>query len=209
MEGASAFISGIPFVFVSRRFPGRMLFTCAHELGHLLAHHEPNSEFAIFDAEEVIDHSNRSHEERFAHSFASALLLPRAGLGIVLNKVRTLANVPPDDAVGDIELLYASRIFGVSFEVAARRCEDLQLLPKGGARSLNEKLKEEYGSAEKRAESLHLPPRPEVSFQPVPNVLLSSVVKKIRGGELSVGRASMMLGLSIGDLLAANAAASS
>lgn len=203
IDGASAYLSGIPFIFVAARFPARMLFTCAHELGHVLAHLDPQKDFAMIDSDSEIRHS-KSSTERFAHAFASAVLIPRAGLGIVLKKVREFSGLPSDSPIGDVELLYVSRIFGVSFEVAARRCEDVDLLPRGAAASLNEKLKAEYGSAEKRADLLNLPPRTSVSFPPLPPELLTSVIEKIRHGELSLGRASMMLDLSIGDLLSAN-----
>jgi Zn-dependent peptidase ImmA (M78 family) len=206
LEGASAYIKGTPFMFVATRFPARMLFTCAHELGHVLAHHDAAADFAMIDSAADLDnHHSRSGTERFAHAFASALLIPLAGLGIVLKKVRESAGSPSESPIGDVELLYVARIFGVSFEVAARRCEDADLLPRGSAVSLNEKLKEEYGSAEKRADMLNLPPRVPISFPPMPQRLLASVVEHIRAGDLSIGRASMMLGLSIGDLLAANA----
>jgi len=204
-EGASAYVDGIPFIFVSARFPPRMLFTCAHELGHLLAHHDPEADFATIDSStDLQEHHSHSVSERFAHAFASALLIPPAGLGIVLKKIRQLANIPEQSPLGDVEMLYVSRVFGVSFEVAARRCEDLDLLPRGGAVSLNNTLKEMYGSAEKRAEMLHLPPRPVISFPPLPLTLVNSAVERIRKGEVSIGRASMMLGLSIKDLLTAN-----
>jgi Zn-dependent peptidase ImmA (M78 family) len=47
-EGASVVAQGHPFIFVSARFSGRMLFTLAHELGHLITHHNDAS-YAIFD----------------------------------------------------------------------------------------------------------------------------------------------------------------
>ena len=69
----------------------------------------------------------------------------------------------------------------------------------------NEKLKSDFESAEKRAERLGLPPRAAINFPPLPHAILNSAVERIRAGELSIGKASMILGLSIGDLLAANA----
>jgi hypothetical protein len=81
----------------------------------------------------------------------------------------------------------------------------LGLLPKGGAISLNEALKKKYGSPEKRAEAAGLPPRPEVRFPRLPPRLLRAAVEKVRSGEISVGKASSILGLSIADVLAVNA----
>src|SRR5260370_20822590 len=42
-EGASVIVDGYPFIFVSPRFSGRILFTFAHEIGHLVTHHKSNS----------------------------------------------------------------------------------------------------------------------------------------------------------------------
>lgn len=205
-EGASAYFEGVPFVFLGARYPARMLFTCAHELGHLVAHHDPRADFAEIDAMKDIESQRSSNQkERFAHAFASALLLPPTGVGIVLKKIREMKKIPLDSAVGDVELLYLARIYGVSFAAAARRCEDLGLLPRGGANSLDQKLKEDFESAEQRAEKLGLPPRAKIVFPLLPAALLKKAVDRIRHGELSVGRASMILGLSIGDLVAANA----
>jgi Zn-dependent peptidase ImmA (M78 family) len=207
LDGASAYFDGVPFVFVSARFPPRMLFSLAHECGHLVAHHNPAQSFAIID--ETTDAEgpssfNEANEERYANVFASALLMPRVSVGVALKKIREMAKIT-QDAVGDLEIGYLARIFGVSFWAAARRCEDLALIPSGGAASLNEKLVKEYGSAEKRAEQVGLPPRQEVSFPPVPQTLLASAVDRIRSGELSVGRAATLLGLSVEDIMVANA----
>jgi hypothetical protein len=49
LDGASAFFDGVPFAFVSARFPPRMLFTLAHECAHLVAHHDPAESFAVID----------------------------------------------------------------------------------------------------------------------------------------------------------------
>jgi Zn-dependent peptidase ImmA (M78 family)/transcriptional regulator with XRE-family HTH domain len=207
MDGASAYFDGVPYVFVSNRFPPRMLFTLAHELGHILAHHDPTESFATFDESREDEPDLRPSakgEESYAHAFASCLLMPSAGVGIALQKIRAAYKVKEDSPVGDIEVLALSRIFGLSFAAAARRCEDLRLLPRGGARSLDDWLKKEYGSAEKRAESVGLPPRPKIEFPRVPERLLASAIEQIRAGKISVGRASAVLGISISDLLTAN-----
>ncbi len=205
LDGASAVLNGIPFVFVARRFAPRMLFTLAHEIGHLLAHHD-QEEFATIDLlPESGKRQAHGKNEQFAHAFASCLLLPQQGVALVLRKVRELGKVPIDAPVGDIEISYLARIFGVSFEVAARRCEDLKLLPRGAAASLNNELKVKYGSAEKRADALGLPARPEIIFPALPSGLVGSAIDRVRKGELSLGRVSLALGLSIPELLVANA----
>lgn len=206
IDGASAYFDGIPFVFVSTRFPPRMLFTLAHEIGHLVAHHDARESFAVVDETtdpEGLQGVRKGPEELYADAFASALLLPPAGVGVALKKVREATNVSGDQ-IGDLEIAYLARIFGVSFWAAARRCEDLKLLPRGGAASFNEKLIREFGSAEKRADEVGLPPRREIQFPAVPQPLLLSVVESIRAGDMSIGRGAAILGLSISDLMAAN-----
>ncbi len=206
-DGASAFFDGVPFAFVSARFRGRMLFTLAHECGHLVSHHNPEDSFAIID--EAIEDApvadpKRASSERYADAFASALLMPSMSTGLTLKKVREIAKIT-DNEIGDLEIGYLARIFGVSFWAAARRCEDLSLLPRGGAAALNDRIAKEYGSAEKRGDEAGLPPRPEIDFPRVPWPLMASAVERVRAGELSVGRAAAIVGLSISDLMAANA----
>lgn len=204
-EGASAYVAGQPFVFLAERFAPRMLFTLAHEIAHLIGHHRADEGFAIVDTNtERRPPAGRNAPEFYAHAFASCLLMPRQGVGIALRKIREMEQ-HPNDMLGDLEILLLSRIYGVSFYAAARRCEDLGLLPKGGAASLNETLTKKYGSPEKRAEAAHLPSRPETRFPKIPTALLEGAIQKVRSGEMSVGRASSILGLSIADLLAANA----
>jgi Zn-dependent peptidase ImmA (M78 family) len=206
VDGASAIVNGYPFIFVSPRFPPRMLFTLAHEVGHLITHHHLNEEFACLDLLNETGKIKRSSKksESFADAFASCLLLPRAGVGIALKKVRELGN-STSDAIGDIEILYLSRIFGVSFQAAAVRCEDLSLLPRGGAISIYDKLVKDHGSPEKRAEEINLPPRPKIEFPTVPRHLVDAAIQKIKTGEMSVGRASTALNLSIADIMAHHA----
>jgi Zn-dependent peptidase ImmA (M78 family)/transcriptional regulator with XRE-family HTH domain len=204
-EGASAYIEGLPFVFLAESFGPRMLFTLAHEIGHLIGHHDPRQSFAVVDAQtEKRTRSKKNIAEFYAHAFASCLLMPKAGLGITLRKIREMQR-ESNTALGDLEILLLSRIYGVSFYAAARRCEDLSLLPRGAAISLNETLKKEYGSPEKRADAANLPPRADVRFPRMPPALLRAATEKVRAGEISIGKASSILGLSIADLLTANA----
>jgi len=204
IDGASAFVDNSAFAFVSTRFSGRMLFTLAHELGHLVAHHG-NESFALIDEdiESTPDGQDRD-KEAYANAFASALLMPRQSVGITLKTVRRLAK-SDSDQLGDTEINLLSRIYGVSFWAAARRCEDLELIPRGGAYALHTKLVELHGSAEQRADELGLPPRPEIRFPKVPWPLLQAAVANVRAGEMSVGKAASALGISIADLYSANA----
>lgn len=206
VDGASAIIAGRAFIFLAPlSFRPRMLFTLAHELGHLIGQHHEQEDFAALDEAEHVGtiRKQRKQIEQYADAFASNLLLPETGVAVALRKIKEHYRLGTNQ-VGDIELLYLARIFGVSFEVAARRCEDLTLLPRGGARSLYQKIVKEHGSPEKRADKAGLPPRAEIELPIAPPQLLEGAVERIRAGHLSVGRASVLLRISIQDLFAAN-----
>lgn len=203
IDGASAIFGGIPFVFLAEQFRPRMLFTLAHEIGHIIAHHEPGQSFAVVDFSAERPRKRKNALEFYAHAFASSLLLPGRGVAIALERIRAMGE-RRNQPIGDIELLYLSRIFGVSFYAAARRCEDLELLPRGGAASLDYAVRKSFGSPEKRAEEIGIPPRPEIEFPRLPEPLLASAIERIRAGEISIGRASEVLGFSISDLIDAN-----
>jgi Zn-dependent peptidase ImmA (M78 family) len=205
-EGASALVDGYAFVFVSPRFSGRMLFTLAHEIGHLITHHKSRRS-VVFDLATQIGDGRRvhTHSEAFVNAFASVLLLPAAGVGAALQQIRELLEVRAE-VVGDVELLYLARFFGVSFDVAARRCEDLELLPRGGAKSLSDYLRDNFGGAEKRAAALRLPPRPNVVIPRVSGNLLEAAAEKVKRGELSIGWVTDRLGCSISDFYASRLA---
>jgi Zn-dependent peptidase ImmA (M78 family) len=205
IDGASAYIDGLPFAFVSERFPPRMLFTLAHEIGHLVAHHDPTASFAILDSEsEFLGKGRNNKVEFYAHAFASCLLMPARGVAVALHKIRSMQQTVGDE-IGDLDILLLAQIYGVSFYVAARRCETLELLPKGGAKSLTDVITKKYGSPEKRAREANLPPRPSLEFSRVPEALLLATLNRVRSGDLSIGKASSVLGLSIADVLNANA----
>jgi Zn-dependent peptidase ImmA (M78 family) len=203
-EGASVVADGYPFVFVSPRFSGRMLFTLAHEVGHLITHHRDTNRWVNFDLAGQIGSRGRysSQSEFFVNAFASVLLLPTRGVGKFLRQVRrTLrATNPAIGGVGDVEILYLSRFYGVSFEVAARRCEDLQLLPSGGAKSLTDYLRDNFGGPEKRAASLGLPSRSTVHIPRVSANLLKFAAQKVEQGEVSIGWVTDRLNCSINDV---------
>jgi Zn-dependent peptidase ImmA (M78 family) len=204
-EGASAYVAGLPFIFLAESFGPRMLFTLAHEIGHLIGHHDLDKDFAVVDTQtEKRTQAGKNATEFYAHAFASCLLMPKSGVGLTLRKIREMQK-GSDNQLGDLEILLLARIYGVSFYAAARRCEDLGLLPRGGAISFNEILTKQYGSPEKRAEAANLPPRAAFRFPRMPTALLKAATEKVRTGEMSIGKASSILGLSIADLLTENA----
>jgi Zn-dependent peptidase ImmA (M78 family) len=207
-EGASTVIDGHAFIFISRRtFAPRMLFTLAHELGHIIAHHGEES-FAVLDVPGDIQvmRPRRRAEEGFADAFASCLLLPRHGLGIALKTIRKTLH-STNEQIGDVELLYLSRIFGVSFQVAAKRCEDLGLLPNAGAASLYDNVRKLHGNPEKYATKIGLPERGDIDFPVLPPHLVRDAISGIREGRVSAGRVASILKLNIADIFRINAGA--
>ncbi|MEL7200390.1 MAG: ImmA/IrrE family metallo-endopeptidase [Pseudomonadota bacterium] len=200
-EGASLIIGGHPFIFVSPRFSGRMLFTLAHELGHVIAHHQSGNG-AIFEKASEIGGWRQRKREAFVDAFASVFLMPAHGVGVMLKKVREHLEVKRE-AVGDIEILILARYYGVSFDVAARRCEILELLPPGGARSLSDNLNKEHGSAEKRAELAGLPPRVNVPLPQISNNLYKAACEAVKNEKNSIGWIADNFGVSINDIFAA------
>lgn len=110
-EGVSIIAGAYCFIFISPRFLARMLFTLAHELGHLIAHHE-YGKAAIFDgASQIGAWHQRTLGERFVDAFASVLLLPEVGVARALKAIRKALNTSSGE-IGDIEILYLARFFG-------------------------------------------------------------------------------------------------
>ncbi len=202
-EGASIISGGYSFIFISPRFPGRMLFTLAHELGHLIAHHR-ESDAAVFDKPSQIGGAKRKDKsESFVDMFASVFLMPERGVAIALKKIREMYGVRSDQ-LGDVEIIVLARLFGVSFEAAAYRCENLELLPTGGAKALYDHLRKEHGGPEKRADQLGLPPRINTVFPKISPLLVQHINKLISSGDISVGWAADQFGLSIDDIYSGN-----
>jgi Zn-dependent peptidase ImmA (M78 family) len=203
-EGVSAFAGGHAVILLApRSFRPRMLFTLAHETGHLVARHgQRNEDFAFMDSEVGGGiGAGRQNDERFADAFASSLLLPRSGVLRTLELVRQ--HFRATGPLGDVEILALSRIYNVSFEVAARRCEYLGLLPGRGARALYQRISDDFGNPERRAEELGLAPRGEIPMQTSPS-LVAEAARLVRDGRLSAGRAAELVNVPVTMLFAAN-----
>lgn len=200
-EGASLLYRGYVFVFVSPRFAGRMLFTLAHELGHALAHHS-EAEARLETASEI-GHGH-SAAERFVDAFASSFLLPAQGVARFLSVLRGSLGVERDE-IGDIEIQYLARFYGVSFEVAARRCESLDLLPRGGAVSLTQHVNKSHGNAERRAQQLGLPERPKITIPLISPQIQLALFNAIDDGRVSLSWASEWFSTSVESLYSLHA----
>lgn len=200
-DGASAIINNLVFLILSQRFSGRMLFTLAHELAHILNHHE-KGDFIYVDKKINLTRSEDKNKiEGFANAFASCLLLPEIGVGKMLNKIREINQISFDAPLSDVEILFIARFYGVSFDVAAFRCETLGLLPIGGSYSLSQQLRTDFGSAEKRADQLGIPLREEVNFPGAPDFILDKALDLIEKEEYSIGKIADMLSISVNTLL--------
>jgi Zn-dependent peptidase ImmA (M78 family) len=201
VAGGCAILAGGAFIFVSCKTDVETLFICAHELAHLaiMSARRKDNVGAVLDPAGDGTPPIMSPYEHFANAFAVELLIPLRGLGVALRKIRRLLRAS-GDAVGDVELLYLSRIFGVPFLAIAKRCERARLLPKGGAATLHEFLIKKFGGPESRAEALGLPPRPTIKIAPVPRVIEMATIDRIRKGEISIEQASAALSWPTTDL---------
>jgi hypothetical protein len=148
-----------------------------------------NSEAAVLDVLRNGVSSVRSPYEYFADAFARELLVPSQGLGIAVQETRKQLKVA-GGPIGDIELLYLSRIFGVSFLVIAKRCEEATLLPKRGAVALYRVLVEEFGGPEERADMLKLPPRRDIEIPSVPYSIQVDTIQRIKNDSVAMQLAS-------------------
>ncbi len=159
--GGCAVIAGQPLIFVSKSDGTQQLFTCAHELAHVILLSSQGESAVVDRIGDSLGTAKNPHEH-FADNVALRLLIPQKGLGIALKETRRILRA--SGALGDVELLYVSRIFGVSFLAMCKRCEQANLLPRGGATALDRFLSEKFGGAEQRAAQLDLPPRPRFSL---------------------------------------------
>jgi hypothetical protein len=198
ISGASAIVNGKPFIFVSTAMDVDGLYVSARQLGNILLM-PLRGKLACVEAAHEVSHGPLGPYKRFSDYFAMELLIPAKGIAVALKEVRDLLRVS-NPAIGDVELLLLARIFGVSFLIAARRCEKVGILPRGGATLLNRILLEKHGGADKRAEEAKLPPRPQVRISPMSRSLASRTATCVREGILSLHEAERNLGWPSGYL---------
>lgn len=205
IESACLLVEGIPLLVVSNDLGFQQLRACARELGHLLAiaSRTTTGNEAHITPRLTLGASWRAGpSEHFAANLAIELLIPTVGLGRALRRVRELLKVT-NRALGDVEIMYLARIFGVTFLDAARKCEHARLLPLGGANAMGDFLERKFGGPEKRANDLGLPDRPGVAFPLAPVSFLSTLKSRIAAAEFSHAQAADALGTSEDALAAA------
>lgn len=121
IENVDAFsieVSGRPIVISTPRRSNNVFrhrFTCAHEIGHLLLHHDARPGDPL--------------QEREADEFAAAFLTPKVEIGAVLPNRIDLAEL---DRLG--------RIWGVSIESLIRRMSELRLASEASIRRAYQRL---------------------------------------------------------------------
>ncbi len=203
-EGVSLIAGNYCFIFVSPRFEARMLFTLGHEIGHIICHHR-NENKAIFDSPKSVGTFGRySIRESFADAFSSCLILPDMGLAKSIIEFKRFYEIEDED-ISDFEISLLSHFYGVSFQVAARRCEDLELIPRGSSHLITDMITKRFGSPEKRAKELGVPPRKKIDFPVISASLAEAIVEKLDNGSFSIGWASDRFGLSIGEIFSLHA----
>lgn len=206
-EGISLIAGNYCFIFVSPRFAGRMLFTIGHEFGHLISDHREVGYARFEKPSEIGTFGKSSRVEAFVDAFSSCLLVPDTGIGKFLTFL-SQQDMMVGGRITDREILYIARFFGVSFDVAGLRLENLGLIPEGLTFNLSNHLRGAYGSPEKRADFLHISPRSQIVIPRISPILSKALISAISDGEVSVGWASNSFGFSIGEIFAEQAKAS-
>lgn len=157
-----------------------MLYTLAHELGHLLAHRDT----PIVDE----DLWAKTPKEQFANAFAASLLMPRAGVQELFSSIYHSRST-----FTDVDVIHMSRHFGVSFRAMLYRLQGLRLIAPGMA----EQLLAAYGKAGtgpmKRAEEAGLGSEKYAFWRPLPERYVFLALRAYRNEELSIGRLAEML----------------
>ena len=200
VAAACCFIAQRPFIILSARVSSETLYASARQLGHLftLSTRAKAGVSAIMEPSGTGEHPPRGIYQRFADVLALEVLIPARGLALALRRIRTTLRVS-QSAIGDIEILYASRLFGVSFAALARRCERCGLLPSGAAKVLCDFIDTRFGGPEARATQLALPPAHSAIVPLLPRGMALQLAKRIEDGNLAPDVAAVRLGWTLAD----------
>ena len=162
--------SVVSAIVVNRRDWGeRQRFTVAHELGHL-----------------ALDVAPKVDDEKSAHRFAGAFLMPAAALRAKVGRTR--------NAIGWSELFELKRIFGVSVQALTHRCRELGII----RNPLFRQLFDEFNRRGWRSPSYREPWALEGEE---PKRFNRLCLRALAEGALSESRAAELLGLSVRDLV--------
>ncbi|MGQ2968562.1 MAG: ImmA/IrrE family metallo-endopeptidase [Allorhizobium sp.] len=197
VEGASYRNGGSAIVAIAERNDIRMLYTLAHEICHLLVDIDNDPNATVWIDENVFTSSAKDvrESEFFANEFAACLLIPAGGLVAELKRLRMQADRP--EQLVAYEIAAIARKFGTSFVVAARRCESLMLLDRGGSAILDAEIQGRFGSAEKFADSFGIPPRGKIDWHYPAKITLEALESRLLSGDLSVTRVHELLGIKL------------
>lgn len=159
----------VPVIVVNRKDWGeRQRFTLAHELGHM-----------------VMDVSAKVDDEKAAHRFAGAFLMPADALWAEIGRHRT--------SIGGSELFYLKQLFGVSVQAITYRCKDLGIF----SESLFRRLFHEFSRLGWRS-----PPyrEPHAMSGEEPTRFRRLTFRALAENAISEPKAAELLGLSMREL---------
>jgi Zn-dependent peptidase ImmA (M78 family) len=164
---------------IARTIP-HMLYTLAHELGHLLAHRDT----PIVDEELWV----KTPKEQFSNAFAASLLMPRAGVQELFASIyRSRATFT------DVDVIHMSRHFGVSFRAMLYRLQSLRLIAPGMVQQLLDAGGKAGVGPTRRAEEAGLGAEKHAFWRPLPERYVFLALRAYRSGELSIGRLAELL----------------
>ena len=159
----------VPVIVVNRKdWRERQFFTLAHELGHL-----------------VMDVAPRLDEERAAHRFAGAFLMPAEALWAKIGKHRS--------SVGLAELIEVKQLFGASVQAVTYRCKDLGIF----SETLFRRLFDRFARFGWRT---HPYKEPRAVEGEEPKRFERLTLRALAEGAVSEARAAELLGLSVCEL---------
>jgi Zn-dependent peptidase ImmA (M78 family) len=104
-----------PVILVNARdHANRKRFTCAHELGHFVQHEDAPDTYEYIDFRDALSTTGADPDERFANTFAAALLMPVAEVQRLYDEGRSTSEM--------------SYYFGVSQDAMTFRLKNLGLV---------------------------------------------------------------------------------
>ncbi len=159
----------VPVIVVNRKDWGeRQRFTLGHEVGHM-----------------VMDVSAKVDDEKAAHRFAGAFLMPADALWAEIGRHRT--------SIGGRELFYLKQLFGVSVQAITYRCKDLGIF----SESLFRRLFHEFSRLGWRS-----PPykEPYARSAEEPTRFKRLTLRALAEGAISEPKAAELLGLTVREL---------